>query len=151
MSDILRVLLFFAALATGGWICYKIRKLQVKMQDAIFWVIFAVILTVLGIFPHACYWLTERLGIISPANFIFLVIIFLLLEKVFTLSLVVSQLEEKISVLSAEVALRSRAAEKRLDQNEEILEDLAEKMQNQDVKNSENPEENPQDQEIEKN
>lgn len=91
------------------------------------------------------------LGIISPANFIFLVIIFLLLEKVFTLSLVVSQLEEKISVLSAEVALRSRAAEKRIDQNEEILEELAEKMQNQDVKNSENPEENPQDQEIEKN
>ena len=151
MSDILRVLLFFAALATGGWICYKIRKLQVKMQDAIFWVIFAVILTVLGIFPHACYWLTERLGIISPANFIFLVIIFLLLEKVFTLSLVVSQLEEKISVLSAEVALRSRAAEKRIDQNEEILEELAEKMQNPDVKNSENPEENPQDQETEKN
>ena len=151
MSDILRILLFFAALATGGWICYKIRKLQVKMQDAIFWVIFAVILTVLGIFPHACYWLTERLGIISPANFIFLVIIFLLLEKVFTLSLVVSQLEEKISVLSAEVALRSRAAEKRIDQNEEILEELAEKMQNPDVKNSENPEENPQDQETEKN
>ena len=151
MSDILRILLFFAALVTGGWICYKIRKLQVKMQDAIFWVIFAVILAVLGIFPHACYWLTERLGIISPANFIFLVIIFLLLEKVFTLSLVVSQLEEKISVLSAEVALRSRAAEKRIDQTEEILEDLAEKMQNPDVKNSENPEENPQDQEIEKN
>ena len=78
-------------------------------------------------------------------------IIFLLLEKVFTLSLVVSQLEEKISVLSAEVALRSRAAEKRIDQNEEILEELAEKMQNPDVKNSENPEENPQDQETERN
>ncbi len=150
MSDILRILLFFAALATGGWICYKIRKLQVKMQDAIFWVVFAAILAVLGIFPEACYWLTERLGIISPANFIFLVIIFLLLEKVFTLSLVVSQLEEKISVLSAEVALRSSAAEKRLDQNEEILDDLAEKMQNRDGKNFKNPEEDHKDGEKEK-
>ena len=102
MSDTLRILLFFAALMTGGWIVYKIRKLQVKMQDAIFWVVFAVILFILGIFPQAGFWLTERLGIMSPANLIFLVIIFLLMEKVFTLSIIVSQLEEKISILSAE-------------------------------------------------
>ena len=126
MSDTLRVLLFFAALATGGWILWKIRKLQVKMQDAIFWMIFAVILCVLGVFPEACYWLTERLGIMSPANLIFLVIIFLLMEKVFTLSIIVSQLEEKISVLSAEVALRSEAAEKRLDKEEKLLNKLKE-------------------------
>ena len=126
MSDTLRILLFFAAIATSGWILYKIRKLQVKMQDAIFWVIFAGILFVLGIFPEACYWLTERLGIMSPANLIFLVIIFLLMEKVFTLSIIVSQLEEKISVLSAEVALRSEAAEKRLDKEEKLLNKLKE-------------------------
>lgn len=118
MSDTLRILLFFAALVTGGWIVYKIRKLQVKMQDAIFWVVFAVILFILGIFPQAGFWLTERLGIMSPANLIFLVIIFLLIEKVFTLSIVVSQLEEKISILSAEVALRSNAMEKRMEKVE---------------------------------
>ena len=121
MSDTLRILLFFAAIATSGWILYKIRKLQVKMQDAIFWVIFAGILFVLGIFPEACYWLTDKLGIMSPANLIFLVVIFLLLEKVFTLSIVGSQLEEKVSVLSSDVALRSNAAEKRLDKEEKRL------------------------------
>ena len=124
MSGTLRVLLFFAALMTGGWICFKIRKLQVKMQDAIFWVIFAVVLFILGLFPQACYWLTERLGIMSPANLVFLVIIFLLLEKVFTLSMVVSQLEEKISVLSAEIALRSRDTEDRMDKAEQALSQL---------------------------
>lgn len=118
MSDTLRILLFFAALTTGGWIVYKIRKLQVKMQDAIFWVVFAVILFILGIFPQAGFWLTERLGIMSPANLIFLVIIFLLMEKVFTLSIIVSQLEEKISILSAEIALRSNAMEKRMEKVE---------------------------------
>lgn len=124
MSDTLRVLLLVAALVTGGWIVYKIRKLQVKMQDAIFWVVFAVILFLLGVFPQACFWLTERLGIMSPANLVFLVIIFLLLEKVFTLSIIVSQLEEKISVLSAEVALRSNAVEKRLDKDEKIFSEI---------------------------
>lgn len=124
MSDTLRVLLLVAAIVTGGWIVYKIRKLQVKMQDAIFWVVFAVILFLLGVFPQACFWLTERLGIMSPANLVFLVIIFLLLEKVFTLSIIVSQLEEKISVLSAEVALRSNAVEKRLDKDEKNLAEI---------------------------
>lgn len=134
MSDIMRVLLFFASIATGGWILYKIRRFQVKMQDAIFWVVFAVILFVLGVFPGACYWLTEKLGIISPANFVFLVVIFLLLEKVFTLSIIVSQLEEKISVLSSEIALRSRDSEKRLDN----LEEKAEEKTAETVKEEEN-------------
>ncbi len=119
MSYTLRVLLLIAALATAGWILYKIRKLKVKMEDAIFWIIFAGILCVLGIFPEFTYWLTEKMGVMSPANLIFLVIIFLLLEKVFTLSIIVSQLEEKITVLSAEVALRSHDAARRLKEGEQ--------------------------------
>lgn len=117
MSITLRILLLVAAFATAGWILYKIRRLKVKMEDAIFWMIFAAILCILGLFPEISYWLTSKLGIISPANLIFLVIIFLLLEKVFTLSIIVSQLEEKITVLSAEVALRSHSMNKSLAQN----------------------------------
>lgn len=110
-------MLLVAAFATAGWILYKIRRLKVKMEDAIFWMIFAAILCILGLFPEISYWLTNKLGIISPANLIFLVIIFLLLEKVFTLSIIVSQLEEKITVLSAEVALRSHSMDKSLMQD----------------------------------
>lgn len=119
MSPTLRAILLLAALLTAGWILYKIRKLKVKMEDAIFWMIFAAILCILGLFPEVTYWLTDKVGIMSPANLIFLVVIFLLLEKVFTLSILVSQLEEKVTVLAAEVALRSHAAEKRLDAEEE--------------------------------
>ena len=56
---------------------------------------------------------------------VFLVIIFLLVEKIFTLSIVVSQLEDKIGVLSAEVALRSKAENKKIekiDEKENMLE-----------------------------
>ena len=74
---------------------------------------------VLGIFPEVTYWLTRKLGMLSPANLIFLVIIFLLLVKVFSLSMLTSQLEDKITVLSAEVALRSLDAEHRLEVQEE--------------------------------
>ena len=50
---------------------------------------------------------------------VFLVIIFLLVEKIFTLSIIVSQLEDKIGVLSAEVALRSKAENKKIDKVDE--------------------------------
>lgn len=96
-----------AAAATVIWILYKIRRLKVKMEDTIFWIFFASILCILGLFPEIVYKLTNLIGIMSPANFIFLVMIIILFEKVFTLSIIVSQLEEKITVLSAEVALRS--------------------------------------------
>ena len=114
MSTTLRVLLLIAAFATAVWILNRIRKLKVKMEDAIFWIIFAGILCILGLFPELTYWMTEQIGILSPANLIFLVVIFLLIEKIFTLSIVVSQLEEKVDILSAEVALRSHSAEKKL-------------------------------------
>lgn len=114
MSHTLRLLLLVTALLTAVWILRKIRRLKVRMEDAIYWVVVAVLLAVLGIFPEVSYYLTRKLGMISPSNLIFLVIIFLLMEKVFTLSILVSQLEDKVTVLSAEVALRAHSAEKRL-------------------------------------
>ena len=112
MSVVWRVILLIAAVISAWWILLKIRKCKVKMEDAIFWVCFAVILLVMGVFPNFTYWLTRVLGMQSPANLIFLIIIFLLLEKVFTLSIITSQLEDKVTVLSAEVALRSHADER---------------------------------------
>ena len=74
----------------------------------------------------------------SPSNLVFLVIIFLLVEKIFTLSIIVSQLEDKIGVLSAEIALRSKADAKRIDdvdEKEELLEEaeILEEAQKQEI------------------
>ena len=91
----------------------------------LFWIFFAAILLLLAIFPEISYELCRIFGIMSPSNLVFLVIIFLLVEKIFTLSIVVSQLEDKIGVLSAEVALRSKAENKKIekiDEKENMLE-----------------------------
>lgn len=114
MTSTMRSLLFLAAVGTVIWILYKIRKLKVKMEDSIYWLFFAGILLLLGLFPEISYRLADLFGVQSPANLIFLVVIFLLMEKIFTLSMLVSQLEEKVSVLASEVALRSQAAEKKI-------------------------------------
>ena len=112
MSTILRVILFVLAVVTAWWILSKIRRLKVKMEDAIFWIFVAVVLCVLSLFPEIVYKLTE-----------------ILLEKVFTLSIIVSQLEEKVTVLSSEVALRSHSANRGIgiveEEEKELYEETA--------------------------
>lgn len=130
MSGVLRIMLLIAAVFSAWWILLKIRKCKVKMEDAIFWVCFAVILLIMGICPEFTYWLTGVFQMQSPANLIFLIIIFLLIEKVFTLSIITSQLEDKVTVLSAEVALRSHAVER-------VSEEEEQQIQNMDVKSTE--------------
>ncbi len=118
MSFTLQVILIAAAVTTVVWILRNIRKFRVKMEDAIFWTFFAAILLVLALFPEISYRLSSILGVISPANLIFVIVIFLLVEKIFTLSIIVSQLEDKIAVLSAELALRTHSAEQKLARKE---------------------------------
>ena len=114
MSNTLRVVLMLSALITVVWILRKIYKCKVKLKDAIFWFCMSMILAVLGIVPEIAYWCARVVGVQAPVNFIFLMIIALLIEKIFTMSIIVSQLEDKITVLSAEVALRSQDVEKRV-------------------------------------
>lgn len=122
MATTLRVLLAIASIITVIWILRKIRKFKVKMEDAIFWTFFAAILLILVIFPEISFALSKLFGFISPANLVFLVIIFLLVEKIFTLSIIVSQLEDRVSVLSAELALRAHSADKKIKENESMME-----------------------------
>ena len=124
MSTTLRALLIFASVLTVIWILRQIRKFKVKMEDAIFWMFFAAVLLILAIIPELSFKLSELLGFMAPINLVFIVIIFLLVEKIFTLSIIVSQLEEKIGILSAEVALRSKAETKRIDTVDEKEEQL---------------------------
>ena len=121
MTTTLRFFLVIASVLTVIWILRKIRKMKVKMEDAISWLVFSALIIVLAIFPEISYWLSKLLGIESPANLVFLFVICLLLEKIFTLSIITSQLEEKVSILSAEVALRSQDDKKRINEVKEKI------------------------------
>ena len=117
MSITLRVVLLISALVTMTWIFRKIYKCKVKLGDAIYWFCLSLILVIFASVPQVAYWCTGMIGIQTPVNFIFLFILAIVIEKLFTLSIKVSQLEDKITVLSAEVALRSQEAEKKIEKN----------------------------------
>ena len=121
MSDYMRILILVGTVVFVLYILLRIQKLKIKMEDAIFWIFFIVIVAVLGTVPQVAYWLSHMLGINSPVNLVFLLIIGLLIEKLFTLSMTLSMLEEKITILSAEIAIRGRdATESRNELKKEI-------------------------------
>ena len=75
------------------------------MEYTVFWIIFAGILVLMGIFPQLFYCVSELLGFQAPINMIYLVIIFVLIVKLFLISVQISQLENKVDSLTQQVAI----------------------------------------------
>lgn len=126
MSVELRVVLLIAAAFSIGWIMYRIRKSRVRLEDTLFWIVTGGILCALGLFPEISYRMASLFGFQSPSNFIFLLMICLLFEKVLTISIVHSQLEDKYVIMVAEMAIRCKDLEKQIKELNDKIEYLKE-------------------------
>lgn len=107
MTVMLRVCLIAASVFTMLLMMYKIRRSKVQIEDAIFWVLFSLTLIVFSVFPKIAYWLSDLVGTYSPSNFIFMLVIFLLLMKVFSMTVRISQLETRLRELVQRLALEN--------------------------------------------
>ncbi|MGO5165176.1 MULTISPECIES: DUF2304 domain-containing protein [unclassified Candidatus Paralachnospira] len=114
MTTVLRVVLIIVSLLVFFVMMKKIRQAKVKIEDSMFWVLFALLLVVFSIFPGAADWLSDLVGTMSTANFIFMLMIFLLLIKNFAMSLRISQLETKVKELVQRIALDDNELQKEI-------------------------------------
>ena len=105
MSLPLRVMLIVASVMTAFYIRRKIRKSQLQIADVLFWIFFAIAMILMSVFPEAVAWFTKIIGVQSPVNFVFLVVIFLLIVRCFSLSVKVSSLEAKLDNLVEDVSV----------------------------------------------
>ena len=105
MTIALRVALILVSLITLIFISRKIRSSKVKLEDSIFWICFAVLIFIFSLFPQIFYALSDLAGTYSPANFVFLFFIFVLLIQSFQLSMRVSQADTKIKELTQQLAV----------------------------------------------
>lgn len=105
MSTMLRICLIVASVAATCVMMGKIRKSKVQIEDSIFWVLFSLILIVFSVFPKVAYVLSDLVGTQAPSNFIFMLIIFLLIVKVFSMTVRISQLESRLKDLVQKIAL----------------------------------------------
>ena len=111
MQPIFRVILVIVSLLTMSFMMRKIRQAKVQIEAAMFWVIVALILVVFSLFPGVADACARLLGIYSTPNFLVLFMIFLLMVKVFSMTLQVSQMESKQKELVQKIALAQKERE----------------------------------------
>lgn len=109
MPASLRMLLVGASILFLIFMIRKIRHAQLRLIDGLPWLLLSVFLIVISVFPQIIFWLCGVIGIQSPINLVFLIVIFLLLLFIFFDSLKISRLESRINDLAQEVALRDRS------------------------------------------
>ena len=105
MSIALRVLLIIVSVMNTLNILRRIRKSKLQIDYSIFWLVFSMILIVIAVFPQIVIKLAQIIGFQSPANIVFLLVIFALMFKSFQSTLEISQLQYKIEELTQKIAL----------------------------------------------
>ena len=105
MSIALRVLLIIVSVMNTLNILRRIRKSKLQIHYSIFWLVFSMILIVIAVFPQIVIKLAQIIGFQSPANMVFLLVIFALMFKSFQSTLEISQLQYKIEELTQKIAL----------------------------------------------
>ena len=100
-----RFVLIICSLFTFCFMIKKIRNSKVQIEHAIFWLMFAFVLIILSVFPQLTMWGANALGIYSSTNFIFLAILFIVILKLFSATLEISSLHNKINELAQKIAI----------------------------------------------
>ena len=96
------------ALVILGIVGWMLLTRRLREKYAVMWILIALALLALGIFPALLLWATELSGVQVPANMLFAVAIVLLLGVSLHLSWELSQAEDEIRRTAEEAAI-SRA------------------------------------------
>ncbi|BBF44257.1 DNA for glycosyltransferase [Lachnospiraceae bacterium KM106-2] len=91
------------------------------IEDSLFWILISFVLVVISIFPQIPAMMTKLVGIGEPVNFVFLSMIFILLLKVFLMSIRISQLEDRLRTLTQNISIKDHLVEKNIKSIEEEL------------------------------
>ena len=109
MTPVFRVILIVVSLFTTYYILKRIRQSKLQIEYAIFWILFSGVLIVFSLFPWLVSLFTRMIGMQLPVNFIFLLFIFVLMVKLFFMTIELSTLENKVKDLTQELALEEKA------------------------------------------
>lgn len=120
MTPIFRILLIVVSLLTTYYILKRIRQSKLQIEYAIFWILFSGVLIIFSLFPWLVSLFTRMIGMQLPVNFIFLLFIFVLMVKMFFMTIELSTLENKVKDLTQELALEEK---ERQDEQKKLLEE----------------------------
>ncbi len=125
MTTTLRIALIIVSVGTFLLMMRKIRQSKVSIESAIFWIVLSLVLVIFSIFPSVADFLSRLLGIYATTNFLFLFAIFILIVRVFFMTIHISELETRIKDLAQQMALQEKMLEER--STDKVNENEAEK------------------------
>lgn len=106
MSITIRIILIVCSVLAFILCIKKIKEAKLKMDNSVIWILGSIILVLMSIFSNLITWVAERIGFISPVNFVFLIMIAFLLIQSFIDNIRISDLNEKIKNLNHYIALK---------------------------------------------
>lgn len=101
----LRIILVIGAVGTLLYFLWHIRRSRMQIGYAISWTLFSMLIVLMSVFPSLFTSLSALLGFESPANMVYLLIIFALLLKQFSMTIKLSRLDQKVTALAQTEAL----------------------------------------------
>lgn len=105
MSLTLQIILIVATILSFVVLIKNVKKGKLRTDYALGWILCSLALIIIAIFPQIAYFFANLIGVISTANMVFAVIIFMLIILVYILFNKVSMLEEKQKNLIQELAI----------------------------------------------
>ena len=111
MTTMLRIVLVIVSVLTAWMIMRKIRTSQMRIEDSIFWIGFLFMLILFSVCPQIVYWMSDLSGTQTPVNFIFTFIIFVLIVRMFRMTVKISQLETRLRDLVEKIAIDENMAQ----------------------------------------
>ena len=106
MSITMRILLIAGSLLTAFYVLRRVRKSRMRTEDSVFWLVFSLILVLMGLLPNLVTRLAARIGVMSAANLVFLIVIFLLIIKLFLMDQRISALQRQTTETAQAAAIR---------------------------------------------
>ena len=112
MSVTLRIILIVSSFLSFFLCVKKIKQAKLKVENSVTWMVGSIILILMSIFSNGVAWISNKLGFVSPVNFVFLAIIAFLLIQLFIDNLNITELNEKIKNLDHYIALKEHEDKK---------------------------------------
>jgi hypothetical protein len=116
--------LILGAVLTLVFFLSQIRRKRLQIDYSIYWILVSIFLFIVSIFPDLVIGISQTLGFASPANFVFLSIIFLLMFKLFSNTFKLSRANQQITDLAQRLALLERDGPVQAAQDAEDVRDV---------------------------
>ena len=120
MNIRIQILIVVITLLAMFYVINKIRNKGIELKYSLVWLALGTGIIIFTCFPKLTTWLAHVLGISQPMNMLFFAGFFFMLPIIFSLSVSVSRLSNKVKRLTQEMALLEEQKRKAEEESEEL-------------------------------